>query len=285
MHIKTLIVESVDFQPAVESFPPEAHLDTMISISSHLSNVLFYKIIKIHHPFFYKYLTDRWEKRDMAIRVDMDGTDDYDKPQGTVNIYTKNISPRFAGDLKESLKKLIEYAKQYFEVGKVRFEGNKSENPDSDGKYKRAPFTKGTPLDQLGVIRLPLLKNIAAKYEAPPSLNVSNFNARTVEKILGYEDRNEEYSSGMIKLKDIPKTLLRLRNLSSGKLDALQRDDHVEKGPTHAVKNADGTTSIQAKGPTIYNMGLSRDAIDRYVGKLIEILQYCLDNKLDFSWG
>lgn len=221
----------------------------------------------------------------MAIRVDMDGTDDYDKPQGTINIYVKKIPSHFAPDLKALLKQTVDYVKTHFDVGKVTFEGEFDDAEyQRSGKRNRSPFSKGDGLEKLAVIRIPLLKNNAKPYEKPPSLNVANANALVVAKILGYET-NDDYTSGLIKLKDIPKTIMRLRNLADGKLDAMQRPDSVDSGQRQAVKNADGTTSIKNSQATIHHIGLSRDRINAYVGKLIEILDYCVKNKLDFTWG
>lgn len=284
MHIKTLISESVDFTPAFDSYPVESHLTNMISISSHVGSRMLGTFAK-QYPFFYKYLISRWEKHDMAIRVDMDGTDDYDKPQGTLNIYVKKIPSHFSPDLKSLLKQTVDYIKTHFDVGKVTFEGEFDDGEyEKSGKRVRRPFNKGDKLENLAVIRIPLLKNNAKAYEEPPSMNVSNANAVVVAQILGYES-DGDYTSGLIKLKDIPRTIIRLRNLADGKLDALQRPDTVDKGSTQVVKNDDGTAAIKKSQPTVYNIGLSRDRINMYVGRLIEILDYCVKNKLDFTWG
>lgn len=285
MQIQTLLNESVDFSPALQQYPVESELQDMIGISSHIGRLMLNKFLK-DYPFFQKYVVNRWKNHDMAIRVDMDGTDDYDKRQGTINIYVKSIPPQYSADLKALLKQTVDYVKTHFDVGKVSFEGSRPPYKNYDEKKPRTPFTKGMKLEELEVIRIPLLSNKSSEYVAPPSLNVSNVNAGTVAAILGSERvTSHDDNSGMIKLKDIPRVLMRLRNLADGKLDALQRDDSVDRGDARATKNTDGTSSIARNGPTVHHIGLSRARIDQYVGKLIEILEYCVTHKVDFSWG
>ncbi len=113
-----------------------------------------------------------------------------------------------------------------------------------------------------------------------PELEVSNSNGYAIQEMLGLQP---DYS-GTIYHKDLPmimRKLILLKNKGS--------KDHIvapstSKGPMRTGTSQQGITQI-SPGPTMHDLGRSQSQVDRYIEKMIELVQFAQKNNAHISWG
>lgn len=118
--------------------------------------------------------------------------------------------------------------------------------------------------------------------DSGPELNVSNQNARVVERMLGVE--GDEDGMGVLRNEDIPaalQRLIKLKNTSAG--DGFTRQDVVSQGP--ARMNRDGDVPRIERGPTFYELGLDAGRVQVYLDRLIALLKHAKDHGLHVAWA
>ncbi len=266
MKLKDIIKESVNF--AADQINPDDSFKEILTMCSYAQR-MFYQYVQKNKPFFMKYLKDRGENQYSHINFEPDGND-YDKSTGTINVYANGIiNDKFKNDFNESLEYAVNKLKEKVEVGPLTTEGEKTSYDKPRSKYDdTGSFEKAS------VIRIPILKNEVEKSKFV-EMNLANSNARTLLNIL---DLDAEELMGTIKHKDIPRLLMKIRNLKSGKIEDNTRDAST----TSSTRVNNGAIE---RGATIHNMGLGIEQIQHYLDRFVQILQQALDAKLDVNYA
>ena len=117
-----------------------------------------------------------------------------------------------------------------------------------------------------------LLKNDNDNFDDAdaPELNISNTNARALLSILGLDD---EELGGSVDYKDIPRLMMKIRNIQNAKVD-------------RAVRQASDTADDpEAQGARIIDFGLSNAQIRAYLDRLLPVLDYAMKRKSDLLYG
>lgn len=263
--------ESVSF--FVDMHDENEEFKDVLSICSYAARI-FYKRMKDQYPFFEKYILDQREKGKFAhITFDPDG-DDYDKKTGTINVYPGGaVNDRFYKNFLDLIDYTVDKLGEKVKVGKLTKEGTKNEYDTPRNK-----FDDGESADKLGVIRIPIVAN---EVDAPKfnEMNVANDNARSLLKTLGLDTTE---LVGEIPYKEIPRLMMKIRNLSSGAIDSATREP-TDSQSTRVDRSGD-LPSIQ-KGARIHDMGLSAPRMNSYLENLLVILQQAYDNKANVNYG
>jgi ribosomal protein L37AE/L43A len=113
-----------------------------------------------------------------------------------------------------------------------------------------------------------------------PELSVSNANGKIIQEMLGLDP---DYS-GVIHNKDLSNIMRRLILLKNKGAQQYTREPKQERGPTHQWTDDHGITHI-GRGPTMHDYGLSQDQINKYVDRLIQIIQFAQKNNASLGWG
>jgi hypothetical protein len=113
-----------------------------------------------------------------------------------------------------------------------------------------------------------------------PELQVSNANGEIIQQMLGLDP---DYS-GVIHNVDLPKVIRRLILLKNKSTQQYTADPKQERGPTQKWTDKQGITHI-GPGATMYDLGTSQAQIDRYIDRLIEIVQFAQKNNASLGWG
>jgi hypothetical protein len=118
-----------------------------------------------------------------------------------------------------------------------------------------------------------------------PELNVSNANRHTVLSMMGIPSRPDDYS-GLIRNHDLPKIMRRLITLKNTSTERYTSPDYVTRGQMGVQGTDDqGVTHIGRKGPTMYDMGVSQEQVDRYLDALIQLVKFAQENNASIHWG
>lgn len=266
MKLKELISESVTFQ--ADYYDENANFERILDMCSYAQR-MFYQYVQKNKPFFMKYLKDRGESQYSHINFEPDG-DGYDKPTGIINVYANGIiNDKFKNDFNESLEYAVNKLKEKVEVGPLTTEGAK---PDYD--QPRSKYDDAGSFDKASVIRIPILKNEVEQSKFT-EMNLANGNATALLNVLGLDS---EELMGTIKHKDIPRLLMKIRNLKSGKIE----DNTREQSTSSSTRVNNGGIE---RGATMHTMGLGAGQIQHYLDRLVEILQQALDAKLDVTYA
>lgn len=111
-----------------------------------------------------------------------------------------------------------------------------------------------------------------------PSLEVSYDNLRAIQDMLGLDG-----DSGMIHNKDIPamkRALIMLKNKGS---EQHTKDPSVSQQRV-VGKDEHGNTSI-GMGAKMHDMGRSQAQVDRYIDKMMNILDFAQKNNMNVTWA
>jgi hypothetical protein len=113
-----------------------------------------------------------------------------------------------------------------------------------------------------------------------PELQVSNANGDIIQQMLGLDP---DYS-GVIYNKDLPDIMRRLIMLKNKGSQQYTKDASVDRGAMRRQSDDQGVARI-GRGPTMYDAGRSQSQVDRYIDKLIEIIQFAQKNNTSVGWG
>ena len=113
-----------------------------------------------------------------------------------------------------------------------------------------------------------------------PELQVSNANGEEIQRMLGL---NPDYS-GIIHNKDLPDIMRRLIMLKNKGSQQHTQDASVDRGVMRRQSDDQGVAHI-GRGPTMYDAGRSQSQVDRYIDRLIEIIQFAQKNNTSIGWG
>lgn len=111
-------------------------------------------------------------------------------------------------------------------------------------------------------------------------LNVANGNAFAICEMMGVEP---DYS-GAIKKEQFPEIRRRLIRLKNGDISPHVQDPTKEVGKMRAYKDDTGQTSI-GRGATVYDSGRSHSQVERYIDKLLSMMDFAQKNDCDLTWG
>lgn len=111
-------------------------------------------------------------------------------------------------------------------------------------------------------------------------LNVSNANAFEILNMLGVD---EEYA-GAIEKKDLAGIRRRLIMLKNKGVDAHTSDAEDTQGKARVSKNNDGVSAIK-RGPRMIDAGRSSEQVNRYVDKLLTIIDFAQKNDAVVVWN
>jgi hypothetical protein len=117
-----------------------------------------------------------------------------------------------------------------------------------------------------------------------PELNVANANAGTILSMMGLPVQPGEYS-GLIHNKDLPKIMRRLITLKNTSTEKHTSPNTVSQGPMGKRTDDQGITHIGRQGPTMYDMGVSQEQVDRYLDTLIKMVKFAQEHNASISWG
>jgi len=113
-----------------------------------------------------------------------------------------------------------------------------------------------------------------------PELQVSNANGKIIQQMLGLDP---DYS-GVIYNKDLPNVMRRLILLKNKDTQQYTVDPKQERRSVQKWTDDQGITHI-SRGASMYDMGTSQAQIDRYIDRLIEIIQFAQKNNTSVGWG
>ena len=113
-----------------------------------------------------------------------------------------------------------------------------------------------------------------------PELQVSNANGEEIQRMLGLDP---DYS-GIIHNKDLPDIMRRLIILKNKGSQQYTKDASVDRGTMRRQSDDQGVARI-GRGPTMYDAGRSQSQVDRYIDRLIEIIQFAQKNNTSIGWG
>ncbi len=256
MKLRDIINESVTFsikdnQSYNTAEDDLTQYDTVLSIAF-LCGYIFDSEVK-SDPFYYKFVKNKIDTRNGRMYFDSDG-DDYDKPTGVVNFYVNNIvNDHFWDSFKNILNRMVGRLSKHVTVGKLKFEGDKTENG-------RLSIT--SPND-LKVVRIPIIQNNTIQDDSKQyEMNLANDNARNFLNLIGY---NSEDLVGTILYKDIPKILMKLRNIQDKKILNNIRPEN--------------------KSNNIIDVGLDYSRLKQYIANFIELLEYANKHKSNISYS
>lgn len=267
MKLKDIIKESVNF--AADQINLDDNFSDILSMCNYAARKFYEKMTK-EKPFLLKYITDQKSKQYAHIDFEPDDND-YDKPTGIINVYIHNIiTDQFAPDFKELLNFTVEELNKKVVTGPLQYEGGKTESGDS-----REPVNKNDSFSKVSVVRIPIIKNEIKKSEFK-EMNLANANARMLLSVLGLDS---EELVGRIENKDIPRMIMKIRNLSDDKINANTRDANISQGQARVEGDR------ISKGATMHDFGLSADKMKHYLMRFSELLQQAYDNKLDVTYA
>jgi hypothetical protein len=285
MKIDDILYESVSFFVDSNTDDKSENYKDLLSLANFMSNQLFYNHIK-PDTFFYKFLQSKKDEdgRVRWWRMEPDGDDHFEKT-GTINLYLPNgfINDKWWPTFKKHLYDMIQSLDERVTVGKIKIEGhwnnrsNWSEKNSWENR-KRLPYNEGEPVANIGVIRIPILKN-EVTVEDKPEMTIANTNVASLLRILGLDSNT---LMGTIRNKDIPKLLLRIKNISEDRLKQEQRP--TTSSQEARIGDVDGRRGI-IRGPMVIDMGLDVDRIRGYLNRLQEILIYAHKNGKDVSYN
>lgn len=252
MRIQSLINESVTF--SLDEHDPNDEFTDVLSMCFFASRK-FFEYAKNKKPFFYKSLTD-YSENGKRVQFEPDG-DDYDSPTGTMNVYTNGtLNNHTKDDFKETLQHTINELKKYVKIGKLRVEGTKEAY-----NKPRLQISNKNDVSEIEVIRVPIEQN-EAKPANNPELNISNANAERVLKVLGLDYIE---LAGIISPSEVPKLLMKIRNLSDS-------------------KKTDMTRSVESGG-RIYDNGADLQRVAGYLDRLTQVLDAAQRKKVGVVYG
>jgi len=111
-------------------------------------------------------------------------------------------------------------------------------------------------------------------------LNVSNGNAWGIQEMLGLDP---DYS-GAIKKEQFPEIRRRLIKLKNTDITPHTQPINKTGGETKAYKDDQGQSRI-GKTLTSYDMGRSHAQVERYIEKLLSLMDFAQKNDCDLVWG
>lgn len=117
-----------------------------------------------------------------------------------------------------------------------------------------------------------------------PELNVSNDNAMEILNMLGIPN-NEIESVGTIDKSKLPEIMRRLIKLKNGDISAHTSSDTKNQPKMQHYKDDTGMDRIGYNEPRIYNFGRSHSQVERYIDRLIAMIQFAQKNDCTIGWG
>lgn len=115
-----------------------------------------------------------------------------------------------------------------------------------------------------------------------PEFNVANANARSIMDMLGIES---EDLHGILEPKDLPDIRRRLIRLKNQDLSRHTVDPSKVQGKMHHYKDEQGMDRIGRQGPTIYDMGRSKEQVEHYIDSLLSLIDFAQKNDAAVTWG
>ena len=115
-----------------------------------------------------------------------------------------------------------------------------------------------------------------------PELNVSNANAGIIAEILGHAGDDDGELTGLIPNAQLPTVMRRLIKLKNG-----NKERHIAPSSVSQRQSVshDGNVASIQRGPTMIDMGVSSQQIERYVDRLIEMVRWAQEHQCDISWA
>ena len=111
-------------------------------------------------------------------------------------------------------------------------------------------------------------------------LNVSNANAWGIQEMLGLDP---DYS-GAIKKEQFPAIRRRLIKLKNSDISSHTIAPTKTGGDTKAYKDDQGQSRI-GKTVAVHDMGRSHAQVERYIDKLLNLMDFAAKNDCDLVWG
>ena len=285
MKIDDILFESVSFFVNNDEDDNSENYKDLLSLSHYMSNLLYYKHVK-PDTFLYKFFRKNADENGNIRwwRFDPDGDDHFEKT-GVINVYLpeKFISDKLWPTFEKHLYDMLKTLDKGVEIGELKIEGKWSnrgdwKEKDSWENRERLPYTKGEPVSNIGVIRIPVIKN-EVSIEEKPEMNIANSNAASLLRVLGF---NSEGLVGTIRHQDIPRLLMRIRNLSQETIN--QGERQPETSQKTRIGDINGQRGI-VKGPLVMDVGLDISRIKVYLSRLTEILEYAHRKGKDVHYG
>ena len=122
-----------------------------------------------------------------------------------------------------------------------------------------------------------------------PELSVSNVNGHMIlQTLLGIADPDYD---GVIQHKQLPELQRRLIKLKNQSLDKFTRPTTRSRGDMGVTGQDQNVTTIGRQGPTIYDMGVSEQQVERYIDRLLELIKFAMDRSREMNkptviiWG
>jgi hypothetical protein len=111
-------------------------------------------------------------------------------------------------------------------------------------------------------------------------LNVANGNGLEIQRMLGLDP---DYS-GAIKKEDFPQMRRRLIRIKNGDMSPHIEEPTKTVGKMRASTDDTGQTSI-GRGATMYDAGRSHSQVERYIDRLLSMMDFAQKNDCDLVWS
>ena len=229
----------------VEGYEYSQKLDKLLDLMHYIEN-------KLNYNLFNKILSPEKIKQLHSIggypQFEPDGMDGFE-PTGTINLYVKDFP-------QDQLDKVVSAAQYFF--GDIGVDVDVRAETYRDSQGIAYDGTNPQP-DDVRVIRL-IVKNNPhfGKDKNPPSLNMSNRNARMIfEQLLNF---NMSDTGGTF---DVWQVLDRIDKLIPYRMEEFERDTSVSQEPGKA---------------TMIDIGVSTDYMQERIGQVKEIAEWARDN-------
>jgi predicted nucleic-acid-binding Zn-ribbon protein len=113
-----------------------------------------------------------------------------------------------------------------------------------------------------------------------PCLDVSIQNAAIIKKILGCIDDDDD--CGLIENHELPNMMRRLIKLKNTSTNDFSRDRSENR---RVSIDRTGNIPTIRSGPRMIDMGVPQSQITQYIDRLIEIVNWAINNKAVVSWA
>jgi hypothetical protein len=114
-------------------------------------------------------------------------------------------------------------------------------------------------------------------------LNISNSNAAALLDVLGIP-QGDDGTIGQVEYKDLPTLRRKLIKLKNGDMSELTTPPQTDHGQMRKSKDENGLTQI-GRGPTIHHGGRDLQQVQRYVDRLLHIIDFAQKNNAMLIWG
>ena len=115
-----------------------------------------------------------------------------------------------------------------------------------------------------------------------PHLDVSNFQSSDIANMLGHPEEHGDHT-GWITPQELPVVMRRLIALKNGDTSQYTHDGEITGGDTYVDRSGD--VPRIAKHATVIGGGRDQSQIDRYIDRLISIVQWAQQHGCGLSWA